>query len=103
MSCTRRAASSRDASHHRLEAQLASTRNCAGRGNFNGVEIGNCRCRSAANQIAPAAMSNHTATPKSPRGRTVQQEGYSAGQRGLTRKDNPYPVPRHDALVWERG
>ena len=48
-------------------------------------------------------MPNHTATPKSPRGRMVQQEGYSAGQRGLKRKDNPYSIPSHDALVWERG
>jgi hypothetical protein len=52
-----------------------------------------------ANQKA-ATMSK---TIKSPRSRAVQQEGYSAGQRGVKRKDNPYPVPSHDALLWERG
>jgi hypothetical protein len=48
-------------------------------------------------------MSNRAATLKSPHRRTLQQEGYSAGQRGLKRKDNPYPIPSHDALIWERG
>jgi hypothetical protein len=71
---------------------------------FAVVQNSNFRCGSPAKQIAPAVMSHRAATPKSPSPRrTVQQEGYSAGQRGLKRKDNPYPIPSHDALVWERG
>ena len=31
----------------------------------------------------------------------ARQEGRLAGQGGLKSKDNPYPVPSHDALVWE--
>jgi len=33
----------------------------------------------------------------------LRKEGYAAGARGLKRKDNPYPVPSFEALVWERG
>jgi hypothetical protein len=33
----------------------------------------------------------------------LRQEGYLAGKRGLKAKDNPYPIPSHEALAWELG
>jgi hypothetical protein len=33
----------------------------------------------------------------------LHEVGYAAASRGLKRKDNPYPVPSVEAVVWERG
>ena len=45
----------------------------------------------------PRAMSDASLNTK------VRQEGYLAGKRGLKAKDNPYPIPSHEALAWELG
>ena len=44
-----------------------------------------------------------TSTARFQHGAKARQEGYSAGGRGLKRKDNPYPVPSYEALAWEHG
>jgi len=33
----------------------------------------------------------------------LHEEGYLAASRRLKRKDNPYPVPSFEAVVWESG
>jgi hypothetical protein len=49
-------------------------------------------------------MSNtESKTDIAPLKASVRKEGYLAGQRGLKAKDNPYPIPSHDALAWELG
>ena len=33
----------------------------------------------------------------------IRREGYLAGRRGLTDKDNPYPRATREALAWSLG
>jgi len=50
-------------------------------------------------RMAEGRQSNATALHRA----ALHEEGYAAASRGLERKDNPYPVPSFEAVVWERG
>jgi len=57
-------------------------------------------CKSdSKNRMIDDSQSNATALHRA----ALHDEGYAAAFRGLERKDNPYPVPSFESVVWERG
>ena len=48
-------------------------------------------------------MSDDTTITRIPLDAVIRREGYLAGRRGLTEKDNPYPDVTREALTWHLG